>query len=45
MSEDLFDVEVRNFEEGDKVTGTVTSVEDNKLMLVFRVANLMVSFQ
>ncbi|MBC8830348.1 30S ribosomal protein S1, partial [Escherichia coli] len=24
MSEDLFDVEVRNFEEGVKVTGTVT---------------------
>lgn len=31
MSEDLFDVEVRNFEEGDKVTGTVTSVEDKQV--------------
>lgn len=28
MFEDLFDVEVRNFEEGDKVIGIVISVED-----------------
>lgn len=31
MSEELNDVEVRNFEEGDKVTGTVTSVEDKQV--------------
>ncbi|EUJ19653.1 S1 RNA-binding domain-containing protein [Listeria aquatica] len=31
MSDELNDVEVRNFEEGDKVTGTVTSVEDKQV--------------
>ncbi|WP_099222272.1 30S ribosomal protein S1 [Listeria costaricensis] len=31
MSEELNNVEVRNFEEGDKVTGTVTSVEDKQV--------------
>ncbi|EUJ32923.1 30S ribosomal protein S1 [Listeria floridensis FSL S10-1187] len=31
MSDELNNVEVRNFEEGDKVTGTVTSVEDKQV--------------
>lgn len=31
MSDELNNVEVRNFEEGDKVTGTVTSVEEKQV--------------
>ncbi|WP_088816107.1 MULTISPECIES: 30S ribosomal protein S1 [Listeria] len=31
MSDELSNVEVRNFEEGDKVTGTVTSVEEKQV--------------
>ncbi|MHC5279752.1 30S ribosomal protein S1 [Listeria kieliensis] len=31
MSDELNNVEVRNFEEGDKITGTVTSVEDKQV--------------
>lgn len=31
MSDELNNVEVRNFEEGDKVTGTVTSIEEKQV--------------